>query len=176
MQILKTMPVEANKGATTDKKSAKALLMIDWAPEKGCSLADRLNDNGIECDVIGVDFPLAKWTPMRKFFSHWSRCIAVGWKAFRLRKNYDYIIAWQQIMGFVFGFLKVLTRAKKPGLFILTSNITERKNPFFGWIRKMMVRLAWAGADEVGFYSEKLKNKLSSIIKKVGFKIEKTIR
>lgn len=150
----------------------KVLLMIDWNTLKPCHLADHLRDNGLECDVVGTDFSLNKWGPLKKIYSHWIPCLKVSCEAFRKRKSYDFIISWQQITGMFYSFFKLITFSKRPQLIILKVDIVERKNIFFNFIRKLVVKVVWKGADILGFYSKK---QLQLIEKKYNMPSERAV-
>ncbi|MFO7889396.1 MAG: glycosyltransferase family 4 protein [bacterium] len=131
-------------------KKLKVLLMIDWAPEKRSYLAEELIKLGIDCDVIGTDFSVAKWKPIKKYFTHWYRCFIVSYKAFKKRHKYDYIISWQQLMGLFYAGLKQFVKNDRPRLFITKTILSERKNPVIAFIRKVGFRKMLKGADIIG--------------------------
>jgi len=140
---------------------SKVLLMIDWPPENGSSLADELRKNSIDCDVTGIDFKLETWTPIGKIFFHWTKCFVVAIKAFKKRKQYDYILARQQLTGIFFGLLKKITFSKNSKLAILVTNVMERRNPINAWFRRQIFKLGWSGADIVAFKTERLLTTIS---------------
>lgn len=135
------------------RKTPRILLLVDWIPEKGSVLLESLRMNGIECDIMGINYHQSKWTPANKVLSHWPRCLWCSIKAFKLRNEYDYIIAWQQIMGMFLGLLKVLTFSDIPKVFILTAIIVERKNPALEWLRRRFIAVTWSKVNKIGFLS-----------------------
>lgn len=136
------------------KQSPRALLLVDWLPEKGSLLFDALQKNGLNCDVMGINFHQSKWTPVNKILSHWPRSFWVSWKAFRRRHDYDYIIAWQQVMGMFLGLFKLLSFSKSPKIFILVATIVERNNLVIEELRKCFIALSYKKIDQVGFISD----------------------
>ncbi len=131
-------------------KKLKVLLMIDWEPGKRSYLAEELIKLGIECDIIGTDFSVAKWKPVKKYFTHWYSCLKVSYKAFKKRHNYDYIISWQQLMGLFYAGIRQFVNEDWPRLFITKTILSERKNPILAFIRKIGFRKMLRGADIIG--------------------------
>lgn len=105
----------------------------------------------MHCDILGTDFNLANWTPTSKIFSHWPRCLWVSIQAFQRRNDYDYVIAWQQTIGFLLGFIKMITRSTTPRVFSLNTTIVERKNPFLEMFRRWFMAIASHGIDHMSF-------------------------
>jgi len=153
-------------------KKPKVLLMIDWDPRDKCYLAEHLNRHSVQCDVIGSDFYVLHWNPWKKIVFHWTKCFEVSWRAFLKRREYDYIIALQQMIGMFYGFFKVLTFSKYPRLFILQIDLIQRSNPISAWLRKSAVQIAWMGADRLGFYSNK---QLEVMIKNYHVPVDKAV-
>ena len=131
-------------------KKLKVLLMIDWEPVKRSYLAEELIDLGIECDIIGTDFSVAKWKPLKKYFTHWYQCLMVSYRAFKRRHNYDYIISWQQLMGLFYAGIRQFVGEDWPRLFITKTILSERKNLILAFIRRIGFRKMLEGADIVG--------------------------
>lgn len=139
-------------------KSPRVLLLVDWIPEKGSLLLESLKKNGLDCDIMGIDFHQSKWTPASKIFSHWPRCFWVSVKAFRHRNDYDYIIVWQQVMGMFLGLLKLITFSNSPKVFILTAVIIERSNPILEKLRRWFIAVSWKRVNHIGFMSKRYKH------------------
>ena len=129
----------------------RVLLLVDWKPEHESLLLDNIRKSGIHCDILGTDFKLAKWTPISKIFSHWPRCLWVSIKAFKRRNDYDYIIAWQQTIGFLLGLIKVIGRSNIPKVISLNTTIVERKNLFLDILRRWFMAVASKGIDHLSF-------------------------
>ncbi|MCG6533146.1 MAG: glycosyltransferase family 4 protein [Syntrophales bacterium LBB04] len=136
------------------KKTPRALLLIDWLPETGSFLLESLRKNGLDCDVIGINFHQSKWTPINKVFSHWPRCFWASLQVFRRRHDYDYVLAWQQIMGMFLGMFKLFTFSNSPKVFILVATIVERENLLLEKLRKFFVKTALKKVDYIGFVSD----------------------
>ncbi len=136
-------------------KRTRVLLLIDWDPQEGCAFKDFLNDAGLECDVTGFRFSFKQWTPFIKRFLFWPKCFQSSIKAFSLRHNYDYIIAWQQVTGIMLGFLMFIFNVKKPRVMILSALISKRDNLFIHLVRKFFTQLGLIGVHEVGCFSDK---------------------
>lgn len=136
------------------KKSPRALLLVDWSPENGSFLFECLRRNGLDCDIMGADFPPSKWTPFNKIVSHWPRCFWVSLQALRLRHHYDYILAWQQTMGMFLGMFKFLPFLNTPKVFILVATIVERRNPIMEKFRRWFIAASWKNIDYIGFISD----------------------
>ncbi len=131
----------------------KALVLVDWDSRNGFSLVDELRKNSIDCDLMGTNFKLKRWTPFKKYLIHWPRCFWVSLRAFWRRGNYDWVIAWQQIMGIYFGLFKRLSCSKSPKLFLPITNIMQRKNRIISFIRKKITTASWKAVDKIGFFS-----------------------
>lgn len=134
--------------------------MIDWDPKKKCYLAEELMKLGLDCDVIGTDFSIVKWGPIKKYFTHWYKCFLVSYRAFKIRHNYDYIISWQDLMGLFYAGLKQLRNEEWPRLFITKTLLSERKNPVIAFIRKIFFLKMLYGADIIGCGTKSLVKKL----------------
>lgn len=137
------------------------LVLVDWIPQEDDSLLDSLRKNGLDCDCIGINYNTSKWSPinkMNKMFSHWPRCLWVSIKAFRRRHDYDYVIAWQQIMGMFLGLLKLITFSNSPNVFILTAMIIERSNPVLEKLRRWFILISWKKVNLIGFMSNAYKS------------------
>jgi hypothetical protein len=107
------------------KKTPHALLLVDWIPEKDALLLESLRKAGLDCDIMGINFHQSKWTPLNKIFSHWPKCLWVSIKAFRKRHDYDYMLAWSQIIGTFLGMIKFITRSNIPKVFILEAVVVN---------------------------------------------------
>lgn len=136
-------------------KRPRVLLLIDWDPRIGCSFKDSLNQAGLECDIIGLRFSFKQWSPFIKHFLFWPKCFLASIKAFFFRHNYDYIIAWQQVMGIMLGFLMFVFNVKKPRIIIVSALLSQRSNILAYSIRKFFTRRGLMGVHEVGCFSEK---------------------
>lgn len=134
-------------------KSPRILLLVDWQPENGSLLLESIKKSGIPCDILGTDFKQAQWTPINKIFYHWPRCLWVSIAAFRRRHNYDYVIAWPQVIGFLLGIIKVLLHSNIPKVFSLNTTIVERKNPFLDMFRRCFITVASKGIDHISSLS-----------------------
>jgi|GEM_PF-1085524 glycosyltransferase involved in cell wall biosynthesis len=133
--------------------SPRVLLLVDWIPDKGSILMNSLRDAGLDCDIMGTNFHLSRWTPINKILSHWPKCLLVSIRAFHKRRDYDCILAWQQIMGMFLGSIKWVTGASVPDIFILTAIIVERHNPVQEWIRRKFISMACKKVNHIGFLS-----------------------
>jgi glycosyltransferase involved in cell wall biosynthesis len=140
------------------KKAPRVLLLVDWVPEKGSLLLESLRKNGLDCDIMGINFHQSQWTPVNKIFSHWPKCLWVSLKAFCRRNDYDYIVTWQQVMGIFLGFLKRITFSESPRVFILTAVIVERRNLILESIRRWVVEVSLKKVDKIGYMSNCYKN------------------
>jgi glycosyltransferase involved in cell wall biosynthesis len=129
----------------------RILLLVDWKPEKRSLLVEYVQKRGMHCDILGTDFKLAQWTPISKIFSHWPRCLWVSIQAFQRRNDYDYMIAWQQTIGFLLGFIKFITHSSIPRVFSLNTTIVERKNPCLDMIRRCFMVVASKRIDHLSF-------------------------
>jgi glycosyltransferase involved in cell wall biosynthesis len=129
----------------------RILLLVDWKPAERSVLVEYIQKRGMHCDILGTDFKLAKWSPINKILSHWPRCLWVSLQAFKRRKDYDYMIAWQQTIGFLLGFIKITTRSGIPQIFSLNTTIIERKNPCLDMIRRWFMALASKGINHLSF-------------------------
>lgn len=134
-------------------KASRVLLLVDWMPEQGSLLLDCLRKNGLDCDIMGMNFKQSEWTPLRKIFFHWPRCLWVSLKTFIRRNDYDYILARQQITGMFLGMLKLLTFSNLPKIFILVTTIVERKNPVTEKLRRLFIALSIIKVDKMAFIS-----------------------
>jgi glycosyltransferase involved in cell wall biosynthesis len=139
------------------KKSPRVLLLADWIPESGSLLLESLKKTGLDCDVMGINFHQSKWTPVNKVFSHWPRCLWVSLKAFRKRRDYDYMLAWSQIMGTFLGLIKFITRSNCPKIFILEAVIVERQNPILEKLRRWVISASWIKVNHIGLMSNAYK-------------------
>jgi glycosyltransferase involved in cell wall biosynthesis len=129
----------------------RILLLVDWKPEKKSLLVENIKNSGMHCDILGTDFKIAQWTPISKIFSHWPRCLWVSIQAFKRGNDYDYMIAWQQTIGFLLGFIKFITRSNIPKVFSLNTTIVERKNPFLDILRRWFMAVASKGINHISF-------------------------
>jgi glycosyltransferase involved in cell wall biosynthesis len=138
-------------------KSPRALLLVDWIPEKDALLLDSLRKTGLDCDIMGIDFHQSKWTPINKIFSHWPKCLWVSIKAFRRRHDYDYMLAWSQIIGTFLGMIKWITRSDIPKVFILEAVVVERENPMLEKFRRWFIATSWIRVNHIGLMSNAYK-------------------
>lgn len=129
----------------------RILLLVDWKPENDLILLEYIRNNGMHCDIIGTDFKLAQWNPITKIMLHWPRCLWVSIQAYKRRSDYDYIIAWQQTIGFLLGLIKILAHSSRPKVFSLNTSIIERKNPFVDILRRWFMAVASKGIDRISF-------------------------
>lgn len=135
------------------KKNPRVLLLVDWLPEQGSLLFDSLRKNGLNCELMGINFHQSKWTPVNKILSHWPRSFWVSLRAFRLRHDYDYIIAWQQVMGMFLGLFKLFTFSSSPKIFILVATIVERNNLLLEKLRRCFIAVSYKKINHIGFIS-----------------------
>ncbi len=135
------------------KKSPRVLLLVDWNPANGSLLLDHLRKAGLDCDIIGTNFKQSQWTPIKKIFSHWPRCLWVSARAFIRRHEYDYVIAWPQVMGMFLGVMKRITGSISPRVFSLNTTIVERKNPILKKLRNWFLRFSLKKIDYISFLS-----------------------
>lgn len=135
------------------KQSPRVLLLLDWLPEKGSLLLDSLRKNGLNCDVMGINFHQSKWTPVNKLLSHWPRSFWISFQAFKRRHDYDYVIARQQVMGMFLGLFKLFFFSSSPKIFILIATIVERNNLFIEKLRRCFITLSYKKIDHIGFVS-----------------------
>ncbi len=135
------------------KKSPRVLLLIDWLPEQGSLLFDSLRKNGLDCDIMGINFHQSKWTPVNKILTHWPQSFRVSLKAFRLRHDYDCVIAWQQVMGMFLGLFKLFSFSNSPKIFILVATIVERNNFLLEKLRRCFIALSYKKINHIGFIS-----------------------
>ncbi|MGD9972518.1 MAG: glycosyltransferase family 4 protein [Desulfatirhabdiaceae bacterium] len=140
----------------------RVLLLVDWVPDKGSLLMKSLRKAGLDCDIMGTDFHLSRWTPLNKILSHWPKCLLVSIRAFQKRHDYDCILAWQQIMGMFLGMIKWITGSSVPNIFILTAIIVERHNPVQEWIRRKFISLSCKRVNHIGFLSNTYKKIIQS--------------
>lgn len=139
------------------RKTPRVLLLVDWSPEQGSLLLDCLRKNGLDCDIMGMSFHQSKWTPLRKIFSHWPRCLWVSIKAYRRRDDYDYVIDWQQVMGTFLGLIKLVSFSNSPNVFLLNATIVERKNPILEKLRRWLIAISWKRVNHIGVMSNTYK-------------------
>lgn len=151
------------------KKSPRVLLLVDWPPKNGSLLLDSFHKHGLNCDILGADFPESKWTPLNKVISHWPRCFYVSMKAFSRRNDYDYVIAWQQTMGMFLGMFKLITCRHCPKIFIAVATIVERENIIMEMLRRWFIAASWKNVNQIGFVSNAYLKKIQ-----VQFKIPDT--
>jgi len=135
------------------KKPPRVLLLVDWNPDNGSLLLDCLRKAGLNCDIMGTDFKHSSWTPSNKVFFHWPRCLWVSIKAFTRRYDYDYVIAWPQVMGMFLGFIKLITCSNSPKVFLLNTTIVERKNPLLETLRRWFLSLSFKKVNHISFLS-----------------------
>lgn len=134
-------------------KSPRVLVLVDWIPKNGDLLLACLRNSGLDCDFIGIDYPLSKRTHLKKIFFYWPRCLWGSIKAFRRRHDYDYVISWQQIMGMFLGFIKLIAFSNSPNVFILNATIIERKNPLLEKLRRWFVSASLKRVNHISFLS-----------------------
>ena len=139
------------------KRTPRVLLLVDWIPESGSLLLESLKKTGMDCDVMGINFHQSKWTPVNKIFSHWPRCLWVSLKAFRRRHDYDYMLAWSQIMGTFLGLIKFISCSNFPKIFILEAVIVERENPILEKLRRWVISVSWLKVNHIGLMSNAYK-------------------
>jgi len=138
------------------EKTPRVLLLVDWIPEDDNDFLVALRKNGLNCNCLGSNFSTSKWSPINKInkiFSHWPRCLWVSIQAFRRRHDYDYVIAWQQIMGMFLGFIKLITFSDSPKVFLLTATIVERKNPMLEKLRRWFISMSLKKVNHISFMS-----------------------
>ena len=136
-------------------KSLRVLVLVDWNPENGSLLLNCLRTHGLDCDLMGTDYKRSQWTPLNKVFFHWPRCLWVSIKAFRRRHDYDYVIAWPQVIGVFMGFIKLITFSNSPNLFLLNTTIVERKNPLMAMLRQWFIAVSLKNVNHISFLSDK---------------------
>lgn len=129
----------------------RILLLVDWNPDNGSLLLDSIRKSGMHCDILGTDFKQAQWTPIKKYLFHWPMCLWVSIKAFNRRHDYDYVIAWPQVIGFLLGFIKAISHSSSPRVFSLNTTIVERKNPLPEMLRRWFLAVALKGIDHISF-------------------------
>ena len=134
-------------------KSPRVLLLVDWNSNNGSLLLDCLRKAGLNSDIMGTDYKRSQWTPANKVLFHWPRCLWVSIKAFRRRNDYEYVIAWPQIMGMFLGFIKLITRSNSPSVFLLNTTIVERKNPLLETLRRCFLLLSFKKVNHISFLS-----------------------
>jgi glycosyltransferase involved in cell wall biosynthesis len=137
------------------KEKPRLLLMVDWLPVQGSRLLEALRENGVDCDIVGIDFHPGRWTPLKKVFSFWPRCLWLSLKVFAGHRRYDYVIAWQQVMGMFLGVWKYLTRSFSPRIFILTAVFVERENSLLQGLRRWFIKTSLKKVDRIGFLSDR---------------------
>jgi glycosyltransferase involved in cell wall biosynthesis len=135
------------------KKKPRVLVLVDWNPDNGSLLLDCLREAGLICDLMGTDYKRSQWTPLNKVFFHWPRCLWVSIKAFSRRRDYDYVIAWPQVMGMLLGFIKLITFSNSPNVFLLNTTLVERKNPLQETLRRRFISLSLKKVNHVSFLS-----------------------
>lgn len=140
-------------GAIVMKRPPRVLVLIDWMPQDSDLLINSLRKCGLDCDYLGIDYPLSKRTSLKKIIFYWPRCLWVSIKAFRRRRDYDFVISWQQIMGMLLGFIKLITFSDTPDLFLLNATIVERKNPLLEGLRRRFISLSFKKIDRISFLS-----------------------
>lgn len=136
-------------------KSLRVLVLVDWNPENGSLLLDCLRTHGLDCNLMGTDYKRSQWTPLNKVFFHWPRCLWVSIRAFRRRHDYDYVIAWPQVIGVFMGFIKLITFSNSPKLFLLNTTIVERKNPLMAMLRQWFIAVSLKKVNHISFLSHK---------------------
>ena len=129
------------------KGNYKVLILITWSEKKKWPFVDALREEGIECDVIGANFPRGYNTVWGKVFRFWPRYLLIGIKAFIIRKKYDVILPWQQVAGFVYGFFKHLFHSNYPRLIVLKFVYPSRKNPIISKFRYLFVKYVLGATD-----------------------------
>jgi glycosyltransferase involved in cell wall biosynthesis len=139
------------------RKAPRVLVLVDWLPDKGVLLFDSLRKNGLDCDIMGINYHQSKWTPINKILSHWPRCFWLSIKAFRRSNEYDYVIDWQQVMGTFLGFVKFVNFTDYPKVFILNATIVVRKNPILEKLRHGFIAISWKKVNHIGFMSNAYK-------------------
>lgn len=134
-------------------KSSRVLLLVDWNPDNGSLLQDCFRKAGLNCDIMGTDYKQSSWTPVNKVLFHWPRCLWVSIKAFNKRHDFDYVIAWPQIMGMFLGIIKLITCSNSPKVFLLNTTIIERKNPLLETLRRWFLSLSFKKVNHISFLS-----------------------
>ena len=135
------------------KKSPRVLVLVDWNPDEGSLLRDCLRKTGLHCDLMGTNYKRSQWTPLNTVFFHWPRCLWVSIKAFRLRHDYDYVVAWPQVMGMLLGFIKLMTFSNSPNVVLLNTTIVERKNPLLEMLRRWFIAVSLKKVNHISFLS-----------------------
>jgi len=151
----------------------KVLFLIDWPKDEDFILWKTMPGDKIDFDVIGMKFPKGTSSPLMKSLLIWPRYILVGILGFLKRKDYDIVVAWQQVEGLVFGFLKHLFNARSPRLLIMGLMYLKRSTKISESLRFRFTKYALSSVDYIGCSNsrviEKYANLFSFNINKFGF-------
>jgi len=156
-------------------KYRKILILICWPEGKKWLFYDNLcqilKPQLIQCDLVGANFPHGFKSSFYKVLFWWPRYIWVGIRAFWMKKDYDLVIAWQQVEGFVFGFLKRVFKRTSPKLVILKFTFAARKNRLYHYLRYRLIKYILAVTDCLCCLSKREQTVRSKMF---SFPIEKT--
>lgn len=140
----------------TERNKTKVLFLIDWHKDEEWTFWKTFPTDNIEYDVLGMRFPKGTKFPLAKVIFVWSRYLLVGLLSFLRRKNYDVVVAWQQVEGLVFGFLKNVFKCKTPKLIIMELLFRRRENIVNDFIRFKFTKKALTAVDLIGCSNSRL--------------------
>jgi glycosyltransferase involved in cell wall biosynthesis len=135
------------------KPPPRVLLLVDWVPKDDSRILESLRKSGLDCDCMGINFHHSRWTPAAKILSFWPRCFWASVRAFRRRRDYDYMIAWQQVIGMFLGLIKFITRSDSPKVFLCNATIVERKQPLLEMLRRLFLSVSLKKVNHISFLS-----------------------
>jgi glycosyltransferase involved in cell wall biosynthesis len=142
------------------KKGKKILILIDWPAENGFSLAKELEIIGYDCELQGINYSARQWNPFMKYILLWIKCCWRSYNVFKKKDNYDFIITWQQVMGFWLGFFKLIHFKNTPKVFIPIMSVMERKNSLSQKIRSLLIKAILPKIDVIGISTQACKKEI----------------
>lgn len=138
------------------------VLLVDCAPEEVRSFADGLSSQG---RPFAIRSHIANWkrtgavSELRRYGAYF----AAGFSAFLHRKEYDYIVGWQQFHALIFCFFCALFHVKKQNV-VTALNFTykEKTGPLAGVYRRFMEKCLSGGyMDHLHVLSESYADEVS---------------
>lgn len=137
------------------RKSTKALFLDTEAVTDISMVVEAIRHTLGSCDVFKIEMPVTYSSTLDKVLNFWTRYSLLGLRGFIHGKRYDIVIAWQQVVGLVFSFLKRLFFVSRPKIIILKFIYRKRKNRLNSLLRFMFTKFALQGADCVTCLSRK---------------------
>ena len=143
------------------RKSTKALFLDTEAVTDISMVVETIRNALGSCDVLKIKMPVSYRSTLDKILNFWTRYAVLGLRGFIQGNKYDIVIAWQQVVGLVFSFLKRLFFVGRPKIIILKFIYRKRKNRLNSLLRFTFTKFALEGADcavclsrkEVEYYS-----------------------